>query len=177
MTTKQFEEPIEPDFSAHGDTNQYLTFIIEGKEYGVDILRVQEIKSLNKVTKIPNTPDYIQGVLNLRGKILPVIDMRKCFQLESIDYDKFTVIVVLKVVIEKGERMMGFIVDAISDVHNVTQAQLQPPPDFGTVAVSPKFIRGMATVNDNMIILLDIDRLVGVDIIAAVSQLESETTH
>lgn len=170
MQSNQVSETNQVDFHAHADTNQYLTFIIAGEEYGVDILRVQEIKGWDTVTEIPNTPDYIQGVLNLRGTIVPVVDMRKRFELDSIEYGKTTVTVVLKVLSEKGERIMGFVVDAVSDVYNVNQSELQAPPDFGTV-VSTEFIRGMATVNDKMVILLDIDRLVDSDIVVSESDM------
>jgi purine-binding chemotaxis protein CheW len=166
MTTEQIHESTGLDDHHQADLNQYLSFFIAGEEYGVDILRVQEIKGWDAVTEIPNTPDHIQGVINLRGTIVPVVDMRKRFELDSIDYGETTVIIVLRIIGEKGERIMGFVVDAVSDVYNVQKDQLQPPPDFGTV-VSIDFIRGMATVNEKMVILLDMDKLVEADVAVA----------
>ena len=172
MTSEQLQETKESDYNAHNDASRYLTFIIAGEEYGVDILRVQEIKGWDTITEIPNTPEYIRGVLNLRGTIVPVIDIRKRFELDSIEYGNTTVIIVLKLVAVKGERIMGFVVDAVSDVYNVTQEQLHAPPDFGAI-VSTDFIRGVATVNEKMVILLDVDRLVDVEVVEA----ETEVAH
>ncbi|NOX09550.1 MAG: purine-binding chemotaxis protein CheW [Gammaproteobacteria bacterium] len=144
------------------DTNQYLTFILADEEYGVDILRVQEIKGYDKVTDIPNTPDYMMGVINLRGTIVPIIDLRRRFTLDLLEYGPTTVVIVMKVVTDNGSRVMGIVVDAVSDVYNVAQDDLQPPPDFGT-GISVDFVRGLATVGDNMVIILDIDRLLSDD--------------
>lgn len=141
------------------NTNKYLTFLLATEEYAVDILKVQEIKGWNKVTAIPNTPDYICGVINLRGLIVPIIDLRLRFKLERLAYGPMTVVVVVKVVSTGGrERIMGIVVDAVSDVHDVTEKDIKPPPDFGSV-ISIEFIRGLATVNEKMVIILDIDRL------------------
>ncbi len=141
------------------DGDQYLTFIMEGEEYGVDILRVQEIRGWDTVTTIPNTPRYIKGVMNLRGTIVPIIDLRERFGLTSIEYSATTVVIVLKVVGDNGaERIMGIVVDAVSDVYNVNQTEIKTPPDFGSV-VSIDFVKGLATVSDKMIIVLNIDRM------------------
>ncbi|MFQ5660204.1 MAG: chemotaxis protein CheW [Gammaproteobacteria bacterium] len=149
------------------NSEQYLTFILAGEEYGVDILRVQEIKGWDSATEIPNTPDYIRGVINLRGTIVPVIDMRARFRMDTVEYGQTTVVIVLKVYgSDNSERTMGFVVDAVSDVYDVPTQELKPPPDFGSV-VSTDFIRGMATIDDKMIILLEIDRLVDADAVTA----------
>ncbi len=145
-------------------TDQYLTFMLGQEEYGVDILRVQEIKGWERATEIPNTPDYIRGVMNLRGTVVPIVDLRRRFDLESADYTNTTVVIVLKV---EGEgdgqtRTMGFVVDAVSDVYNVSADSIQTAPDFGA-RVNTQFIRGLAVVEDKMVILLDFDRLVGLD--------------
>jgi len=141
------------------DGDQYLTFIMENEEYGVDILRVQEIRGWDTVTTIPNTPDYIKGVMNLRGTIVPIIDLRERFGLTSIEYSATTVVIVLKVIGDNdSERIMGIVVDAVSDVYNVNQAEIKEPPDFGSV-VSIDFVKGLATVSDKMIIILNIDRM------------------
>ena len=140
------------------DGEQYLTFMLAGAEYGVDILRVQEIKGWDTVTAIPNTPAYIKGVINLRGTIVPLIDLRERFRLEHLPYGPTTVVIVLKTVTAERERIMGLVVDAVSDVYNVTAEQLKPPPDFGS-AVSTEFVKGLATVGEKMVILLEIDYL------------------
>lgn len=151
---------------------QYLTFILAGTEYGVDILRVQEIKGWDTATEIPNTPEYIRGVINLRGTIVPIVDLRKRFHMEAVAYGNTTVVVVLKVKGTGGERTMGFVVDAVSDVYNVTVDQVKAAPDFGT-SVSTEFVKGLAAVGDNMVILLDIDQLVD----AGVAMAEPAVAH
>ncbi len=152
-------DPREKDDLAEA-RNQYLTFMLADEEYGVDILRVQEIKCWEDVTDIPNTPDFIKGVMNLRGAIVPIIDLRLRFNMESAEYDtQKTVVIVLKVLSEKGERTIGVVADAVSDVCNVAPDELRVAPDFGG-AINIEFIRGLASVNDKMVILLNIDHLI-----------------
>lgn len=156
-------------------SQQYLTFILAGEEYGVDILRVQEIKGWDNATEIPNTPKYVRGVINLRGTVVPVIDMRTRFDMDAIEYSKTTVVIVLKVYgRDNTERTMGFVVDAVSEVYDLPVTELKDPPDFGS-SVSTDFIKGMATVDEKMLILLDIDHLVDADEVSSLSQ--SEITH
>jgi purine-binding chemotaxis protein CheW len=152
-------------------TSKYLTFVLATEEYAVDILRVQEIKGWNKVTPIPNTPDYICGVINLRGTIVPIIDLRLRFSLERQAYGPMTVVVVLKVISANNnkERTMGIVVDAVSDVYDVTEADIKPPPDFGSV-ISTEFVKGLATVGEKMVIVLDIDRLLNSNELAIIEQ-------
>lgn len=152
-------------------TSKYLTFVLATEEYAVDILRVQEIKGWNKVTPIPNTPDYICGVINLRGTIVPIIDLRLRFGLERQAYGPMTVVVVLKVISANNnkERTMGIVVDAVSDVYDVTEADIKPPPDFGSV-ISTEFVKGLATVGEKMVIVLDIDRLLNSNELAIIEQ-------
>ena len=144
--------------SVASDAKQYLTFLLDEAEYGVDILRVQEIKGWDTVTSLPNAPEYVRGVMNLRGTIVPIIDLRQRFALEGVAYGATTVVVVLKTVHEQGSRVMGIIVDAVSDVHNITDAEMRSPPECSG-AVSTEFVKGLATVSDKMIIVVDIDRL------------------
>jgi purine-binding chemotaxis protein CheW len=139
--------------------DQYLTFILAGEEYGVNILRVQEIKGWGVVTEIPNTPDYVRGVVNLRGRIVPIVDLRRCFGIQAVEYDKTTVVIMLKIKGQRHEQTMGFVVDAVSDVYDVGADQRQPAPDLGGAAHAG-FVTGLATVAGKMIILLDIDRLI-----------------
>jgi len=148
------------------ETREFLTFMLAGEEYGVDILRVQEIKGWDTVTNIPNTPDYIRGVINLRGTIVPIIDMRLRFNLEQLDYGATTVVIVLKV--EKNDetvRTMGVVVDAVSDVHDVPTNQIKASPDFGTT-VDTEFVKGLATVGEKMVIVLDIDHMLNAEELA-----------
>ncbi len=157
---------ITTEFTGTADTSQttdqYLTFLLGQEEYGVDILRVQEIKGWERATEIPNTPEYIRGVLNLRGTVIPIVDLRRRFELESADYTNTTVVIVLRIESDTGTRTMGFVVDAVSDVYNVAPDHVQPAPDFGA-RVNTQFIRGLAAVDEKMVILLDIDRLIGLD--------------
>ncbi len=138
--------------------NQFLTFIMASEEYGVDILRVQEIRGWESVTVIPNTPEYIKGVINIRGTIVPIIDLRERFHMKVVEYGPTTVVIVLKVVEASKERIMGIVVDAVSDVYNVDEAEIKDPPDFGSV-VNIEFVRGLATIDEKMLILLEIDKL------------------
>jgi len=139
-------------------TNQYLTFMLAGEEYGVDILRVQEIKGWDKVTHIPNTPDFMQGVINLRGAIVPIIDLRQRFEMERLEHGPTTVVVVLRVHSGNRERIMGVVVDAVSDVYNIPEEDFRPAPKNGNAAIMES-VRSLATVNEKMVIVLDIDHL------------------
>ncbi len=149
-------------------TEQYLTFILAGEEYGVDILRVREIRGWDSVTSIPNMPEYIKGVINLRGIIVPIVDLRSRFALKEMDYGPTTVVIVVKVHGDNGERTMGMVVDAVSDVYNVGGNDRKDAPDFGGV-IDTAFVQGLATVADKMVILLDIDRLIIAGVLEHVS--------
>lgn len=140
------------------DADQYLTFILGAEEYGVDILRVQEIKGWDSVTPIPNTPEYIKGVINLRGTIVPIVDLRQRFNMPEIEYGPITVVIVLKIECADRDRIMGIVVDGVSDVYDVPPEEMKAAPDFGNV-VDTEFVRGLATVDEKMIIILDIDHL------------------
>jgi len=163
MSTASLEFEAPKGQSRAALAAQYLTFILAGEEYGVDILRVQEIKGWDRVTPIPNTPAHLLGVINLRGTIVPIMDLRLRFALGSVAYGSTTVVIVLKVGAAARERTMGFVVDAVSDVHDIGGELLRPAPDFGP-AVDMRFVRGLASVEDKMVILLDIDGLVGRDL-------------
>lgn len=145
-------------------TDQYLTFMLSDEEYGVDILRVQEIRGWDGATAIPNAPDYVLGVVNLRGVVVPIFDLRKRFNLDNAEFTPETVTVVVKVAHEKGERTIGMVVDAVSDVYNITAENINAAPDVGG-SVNMEFIKGLATINNEMIILLDIDELINVGVL------------
>lgn len=132
--------------------HQFLTFRLANEEYGIDIIRVQEIKGWLNVTKIPNTPDYITGVLNLRGEIVPVIDLRSRFKLEKIERTQNTVIIVLN--LEDG-RNVGVVVDAVSDVLDVNKEEIKDPPELGS-GVDITSIAGLVAYEGKLVLLLDI---------------------
>lgn len=155
-------------------TDQYLTFLLGQEEYGVDILRVQEIKGWERATEIPNTPDYIRGVMNLRGTVIPIVDLRRRFDLAAADYTSTTVVIVLRIEGDTATRTMGFVVDAVSDVYNIAPDNVQPAPDFGA-RVNTQFIKGLAAVDEKMVILLDIDRLIGLDTVFSAFDGMSDT--
>lgn len=159
MSTTQNLAEDTMDFNQQQEgKNQYLTFILAGEEYGLDILRVQEIKGWDNVTKIPNAPHYIKGVMNLRGAIVPIIDLRSRFQLDALEYGLTTVVIVLKVEADDKQRIMGIVVDAVSDVYDIDVNNMRPPPDFGD-KINVEFLKGLATVDEKMVIILDIDHL------------------
>lgn len=141
---------------------QFLSFTLGKEEYGVDILRVQEIRSWEPVSRIPNVPSYEKGVVNLRGAIVPIIDFRERFNLGSRSYTPLTVVVVLQAQISDKTRIMGVVVDSVSDVVNVDKRSIQSPPSFGT-KVSTEFINGLVSVNSRMVMLLDVDKLLKLD--------------
>jgi purine-binding chemotaxis protein CheW len=147
------------DKSATETSAQYLTFMLAGEEYGVDILRVQEIKGWDKVTRIPHTPDYVLGVINLRGAVVPILDLRRRFGLEAIDFGPTTVVIVMRVGSGRDERTVGVVVDAVSEVYNVEAADTKPPPDV-CGSIDTVFVKALATLEEKMLILLDIDRLI-----------------
>jgi purine-binding chemotaxis protein CheW len=134
--------------------NQFLTFHLGEELYGVGILRVQEIKGYTAATKIPNTPPHIKGVLNLRGTIVPIIELRSKFGMPTINYTAFTVIIVVVV----RDKVMGLVVDSVSDVLNIDKKDIQPPPQFGS-KVDVNFISGIGKSGDKLVALLDLDCL------------------
>ena len=149
-------DTLSSQISFATDGSQYLTFRLRDEEYGVEILKVQEIKGYTAITPVPNTPAYLKGVMNLRGTIVPVVDLRAKFGMEAAEYTAFTVIIVLTV----GTKVMGLIVDAVSDVLNIPKTDIQATPDFGA-QVDARFISGMAKAGDKLVVLLDIDRVLG----------------
>ena len=133
---------------------EYLTFRLGDEEYGIDILKVQEIRGYEQPTRIANAPEFIKGVVNLRGTIVPVIDLRLKLRLDEARYDAFTVMIVLNV----EDRVVGIVVDSVSDVIPLNAEQIRPTPEFGA-AVDTRFISGIGTQDDRMLILLDIETL------------------
>jgi purine-binding chemotaxis protein CheW len=140
---------------------QYLTFVCDAQEYGVEILRVQEIKGWDNVTRVPHSPNYILGVMNLRGTIVPVVDLRCRFGLPARPFDTSTVVIVVRVTRGTGsEGTVGLVVDAVSDVHNFSANSVRPPPELGA-SLEQAFVNGIATAEEKLVMLLDIDKLAG----------------
>ena len=132
---------------------KYLTFMLDGEEYGLEILKVREIIGVLDITKVPQTPEFVRGVINLRGKVIPVLDLRAKFGLEPVEYNAETCTIVVDIGL-----LMGVIVDTVSEVHDISSAEIEPAPQLGT-AVDTTLIRGMGKVKDDVKILLDIERV------------------
>lgn len=152
-------EAVKVASTRGGETHQYLSFFLGGEEYATDILTVQEIKGWDTVTRVPYSPDYILGVINLRGSIVPVVDLRVRFSLEKAEFDAATVVIVVHVAGTRGERIVGIVVDAVSDVYTVPSENIQPPPDV-MGSVDHMFVVGLANLDNKLLIILDIERLV-----------------
>jgi purine-binding chemotaxis protein CheW len=146
MKTKEDEKTL--------GSNQFLTFMLQDQEYGIDLFKIQEIRGYTPATPIPNVQPHVRGVMNLRGTVLPVIDLRMKFGLPTVEYDKFTVIVIAMV----ADKMVGLLVDAVSDVLQVSQAAMREAPDFGP-AVDTRFIQGVFETKDRLAIALDLEDL------------------
>lgn len=136
------------------DAREYLTFRLGSEEYGLNILNVQEIRGYDAVTKIANSPAFIKGVINMRGVIVPIIDMRIRFNLGEATYNDMTVVIILNI----GRRVIGMVVDAVSDVTSLKNEQVRPAPDFGAV-LDTAYIDGLATADERTIIVIDIEKL------------------
>lgn len=139
---------------ATAPTVQQLTFNLAGEEYGVDILSVREIRGWSRVTRIPQTPDYLLGVLNLRGAIVPIMDLRLRFGLQRENYGDSTVMIIVAV----EQRLFGIVVDAVSDVVDIDLLAIKPVPDMGAV-VDTRYLKGLATHVERMVMLLDVEKL------------------
>jgi len=152
---------------------EFLTFTLGAEEYGVDILKVQEIRGYGTVTRIPDAPDFIKGVINLRGTIVPVVDMRIKFKLGKVEYNELTVMIILNV----ANRVVGMVVDGVSDVVALTPEQVRPAPEFGA-AVGAQFLTGIGTLDSRMLILVDIEKLLrSQDMALVASASEAATQH
>ncbi len=139
----------------NGDAGrETLVFTLGKEEYGIDILKVQEIRGYDAVTTIANAPEFIKGVINLRGTIVPIVDLRIKFKLGKVEYDQFTVVIILNV----AKRVVGVVVDAVSDVMTLLPGQIKDAPEFGS-ALRTEYIEGLGTVESRMIILVDIEKL------------------
>lgn len=151
------------------DLRQYLVFVLGEEHYAIDILKVQEIRGYENVTRIANAPAFIKGVSNLRGVIVPIVDLRIRFDLENVTYDEQTVVIVVNVV----DRVIGVVVDRVSDVLTLTSEQVKPPPEFG-ISLPLDYIEGLGSVDDRMLILVDIEKLITSREMALMDEAEAE---
>lgn len=151
-----------PTPTAVPEAEQFLTFRLDGLDYGISIIKVQEIRGWSTVTPLPNSPRYIRGVLNLRGIVVPIIDLRLRFSLAEAAYDGFTVIIVVNV----GKRLAGLVVDAVSDVITLGSAQRCVAPEFEGHA-NRQYIQGLAQVDGKLLVMLDVERLVSSETLSA----------
>ncbi len=150
------------DAKVGDEGGQFLTFTLQNEEYGIEILRVQEIKGFSKITPIPNAPSFVRGVMNLRGTVVPIIDLRARFSMTEKDYDQFTCIIVVNV----GTRVVGLVVDTVSDVLNISSDAIAEPPALATEGTS-SCITGMGKLGERIIMLLDTGKLIGGETLAA----------
>jgi len=148
MQTNQEQTPT-------GASRELLTFTLGREEYGIDILKVQEIRGYEAVTTIANAPEFIKGVINLRGIIVPIVDMRIKFKLGDVTYDETTVVIILNV----ANRVVGMVVDGVSDVITLKPEQIKPAPEFGAT-LDTRYLQGLGTVDERMLILVDIEKLI-----------------
>ncbi|MEB0032014.1 chemotaxis protein CheW [Undibacterium sp. RTI2.1] len=157
MQSAQTSDNKDAKLDASGSdiaTHEFLAFTLGNEEYGIDILKVQEIRGYEAVTRIANAPNFLKGVINLRGIIVPVVDMRIKFNLGEPTYDQFTVVIILNI----GGRIVGMVVDSVSDVTTLLPEQVRPAPEMGTT-FSSDFLIGLGTLEERMLILVDIDKL------------------
>ena len=153
---------------------KYLTFEIGEESYGLQILRVQEIIKMQDITKIPRTPDFVEGVINLRGKIIPVIDMRKAFGMEERETSRNTCIIIVQVQRGETSAILGVIVDKVAEVLEIAPEEIEPAPSFGA-QMETQFILGMAKSKDSINILLDINKVVDEEMLSSLERARSQT--
>jgi purine-binding chemotaxis protein CheW len=143
---------------ANKTEQEFLTFVLGDETYALDVMTVKEIRGYQAVTKIANSPDFVKGVLNLRGDIVPIIDLRIKFSVGEVTYNDFTIVIMLNI----GERVVGIVVDEVSDVIKVAGQDIKPPPEFGAVFDS-SYLYGLTTIDQQMIILINIESLISSD--------------
>ncbi len=148
---------------------KYLTFFLGGETYGIPVLKVREIISLLPITPVPQVPDYMKGVINLRGKVIPVVDLRSKFSLPKVEATSNTCIVVVQIQsIENQIKLIGLIVDAVEEVANIAPSDIEPTPDFGGT-ISVQYILGMAKLKGSVKSLLDIDKIIAAEVIERIT--------
>ncbi len=152
---------------------KYLTFHIGDEEYGIEILKVIEIIGLMPITEVPRTPDFVRGVINLRGKIIPIVDLRLKFGLPEIEYNDRTCIIIVQITREDQQVNTGLVVDHVSEVVNIEVTHFEQTPSFGP-SVDTKFILGIGKVGDRVVLLLDVDEVLSIEEVGIVGQVARE---
>ena len=166
--TSLHQHASAPVLAANANRLEVVTFTLGEEEYGIDIQKVQELRGYDAVTRIANAPEYIKGVVNLRGIIVPIIDMRIKFKLGTPSYDQFTVVIVLNI----GGRVVGMVVDSVSDVITLAAEQIKPAPEMGSV-LDTDYLIGLGTLDERMLILVDIDRLMSSEEMGLIEKIEA----
>ena len=146
------------EVAGNEELEQYLTFLLDGEEYGVEIIRVEGIQGWKEVTKIPNTPQYMLGVINLRGKVIPILDLRSLFNLELRNFDSTTVVIIVTLQVQGGQHTLGMVVDGISETYRINTNDIQIPSDLKNCR-SVNYLKGLVSVDEKLVILLDLDNL------------------
>ncbi len=164
----KLEELKKKADATKSDDRQYVTFIIGEENYGVEVLRVQEIIGMTQIIHVPNSVDFMKGVINLRGAVVPVVDMRLRFRMQEREYDMFTVIIIVEV----RNRMIGMIVDSVSDVVDIGESTIQDTPHF-TAKIETDFIKGIGQVDGKLVIILDIDKILSTSDLEKMTQEEA----
>lgn len=150
---------------------QFLTFELAGDAYGIEILKVQEIRGWEPIRKIPNTPDFVKGALNLRGAIVPIIDLRERFHMEKVEYTPVTVVIVMSVNTQAGSTTMGIVADAVSDVLDINPNDIRETPNLGS-KINTQYMLGMHVGKKNMVMLLDVDKLLNPEDFIEIAELQ-----
>lgn len=166
------EHTIKLDENLMEKEGKYLTFSLAEEEYGIGILQVKEIIGMMPITSVPRTPDFVKGVVNLRGKVIPVIDLRLRFSMEEVDYTERTCIIVVETTGSSGDTVMGIVVDSVSEVLNIKGESIEPAPAFGT-SLNTDYILGMAKLEGGVKILLEIDKVLSTQELSVLEQVAS----
>ena len=169
MTVAIEETMVQAANTMSDREGKYLTFTLAGEEYGISILKVKEIIGMMPITTVPQTPPYVKGVINLRGKVIPVVDLRSKFGMDSMDYTERTCIIVVEIAGSARTIPMGIVVDSVSEVLNIKSGDIEETPSFGS-QLDTDYILGMAKVGGGVKILLDIDRVMNADEMASLVQ-------
>jgi len=171
---QQAENTTDNDELSSDEAEQYLTFMLGGKVYGLEILNIKEIIEYGEITEVPMTPDFISGVINLRGSVVPVIDLSQRFSGQSTEYTKRTSIIILEVNNDDLRIEIGVTVDMVNEVLDIHPNEVEPAPSLGN-QIQTTFIRGMAKIDGNLLILLDIENVLSVDELSQVGSIQSVT--
>ena len=166
MSVARTSKALDPDRQY-----QFLTFMLDGDIYGIDVLQIQEIRAYEKTRLIPEVPDHIKGVLDLRGQIVPVIDLRLRFNLAHAEYTPTTVTIVISVRMYEGSEVVGVVVDGVDDVLSINVDEVRPPPKLGGDQTKTRFMLGMVKSDGAMVMLLDTDKLFDEETIASIEQI------